>query len=258
VGSDWTFFGDFSLYYLGGAKRSIKLDEEASALPRINESIEYDEVVLKRTLKAGVWNTFVSPFAIPASMLKGWEVKKLIHSAFNGEVLSLIFDEVTDGIQAGVPYMVRKDVGFTEFTMKGVQLCATPQEFTTPEGDVTFTGVYHYGPMPEGAFFISNNTFYQIPRDGDDTNNNKSKAFRAYLMPQGAAAEARALSYRTDGVVDDNENEDDDDGTSVGSVTGGVTVVAIYNTQGERLTDLQNGINILQMSDGTRVKVLIK
>ena len=110
-----------------------------------------------------------------------------------------------------------------------------------------------YGPMPEGAFFISNNTFYQIPRDGDDTNNNKSKAFRAYLMPQGAAAEARALSYRTDGVVDEDEN-----GTSVGSATGGVTVVAIYNTQGERLTDLQDGINILQMSDGTTMKVVIR
>lgn len=258
VGGDWTFFGDFSLYYLGDGKHRIVLDETATEVPTIDESITYDEVTLKRTLKAGVWNTFVSPFDIPADMLGDWEVKELIHSAFNGKVLSLTFDEVTDGIQAGVPYMVRKDVGFTEFTMTGVQLCATPQEFTTPEGDVTFTGVYHYGPMPEGAFFISNNTFYQIPRDGDDTNNNKSKAFRAYLMPQGAAAEARALSYRTDGVVDDNENDDEDDGTSVGSVTGGVTVVAIYNTQGERLTDLQNGINILQMSDGTTVKVVIK
>lgn len=256
VGSDWTFFGDFSLYYLGGAKRSIKLDEEASALPRINESIEYDEVVLKRTLKAGVWNTFVSPFAIPANMLGGWEVKALTHSSFNGEVLSLTFDEVTDGIQAGVPYMVRnKEIteDLTEITMTDVQLCAAPQDVTTPEGDVTFTGVYHYGPMPEGAFFISNNTFYRIPRDGDDTNNNKSKAFRAYLMPQGAAAEARALSYRTDGVVDE-----DDNGTSVDSATGGVTVVAIYNTQGERLTDLQDGINILQMSDGTTMKVVIR
>ena len=141
----------------------------------------------------------------------------------------------------------------TEIKMNGVQLCATPQNVTTPEGDVTFTGVYHYGPMPEGAFFISNNTFYRIPRDGDDTNNNKSKAFRAYLMPQGAAAEARALSYRTDGVVDE-----DDNGTSVDSATGGVTVVAIYNTQGERLTDLQDGINILQMSDGTTMKVVIR
>ena len=253
IGADWTFFGGFKLYYLGDGKHRIVLDETATEVPTIDESITYDEVTLKRTLKAGVWNTFVSPFAIPADTLSGWEVKALTHSSFNGEVLSLTFEDVTDGIQAGVPYMVRKDVGFTEFTMNDVQLCATLQNVTTPEGHVTFTGVYHYGPMPEGAFFISNNTFYQIPRDGDDTNNNKSKAFRAYLMPQGAAAEARALSYRTDGVVDE-----DDNGTSVDSATGGVTVVAIYNTQGERLTDLQDGINILQMSDGTTMKVMIR
>lgn len=253
---DWTLFGDFSLYYLGDGKRRIVLDEKSEVAPTIDESITYDEVTLKRTLKAGVWNTFVSPFAIPANMLGGWEVKALTHSSFNGEVLSLTFDEVTDGIQAGVPYMVRnKEItdDLTELKMTGVQLCAAPQDVTTPEGHVTFTGVYHYGPMPEGAFFISNNTFYQIPRDGDGTNNNKSKAFRAYLMPQGAAAEARALSYRTDGVVDEDEN-----GTSVDSATGGVTVVAIYNTQGERLTDLQDGINILQMSDGTTMKVVIR
>ncbi len=253
---DWTLFGDFSLYYLGDGKHRIVLDEKATEVPEIDETVTYDEVKLLRTLKAGVWNTFVSPFDIPASMLGGWEVKELTHSSFNGEVLSLTFDHAADGIVAGVPYMVRnKDLteDLTEIKMSGVQLCAAPQDVTTPEGHVTFTGVYHYGPMPEGAFFISDNTFYQIPRDGDDTNNNKSKAFRAYLMPQGAAAEARALSYRTDGVVDE-----DDNGTSVGSATGGVTVVAIYNTQGERLTDLQDGINILQMSDGTTMKVVIR
>ena len=265
--NDWTFFGGFKLYYLGDGKHRLWLDETAEKAPEIDESVTYDEVTLKRTLKAGVWNTFVSPFDIPASMLGDWEVKELTHSAFNGEVLSLTFDVAPNGIKAGIPYMVRNMTmadDLTELKMNGVQLCAAPQDVTTPDGHVTFTGVYHYGPMPEGAFFISDNTFYQIPRDGDDTNNNKSKAFRAYLMPQGAAAEARALSYRTDGVVDDNENEDDDendnedDGTSVGSITGGVTVVAIYNTQGERLTDLQNGINILQMSDGTTMKVVIR
>lgn len=250
--NDWAFFGGFKLYYLGDGKRRIVLDEKSEVAPEIDESVTYDEVTLKRTLKAGVWNTFVSPFDIPANTLGGWEVKALTHSSFNGEVLSLTFDEVTDGIQAGVPYMVRnKEIieDLTEITMTGVQLCATPQEVTTPEGHVTFTGVYHYDFMPVGAFFINNNTFYRVKTEGK----NKSKAFRAYLMPQGAAAEARALSYRTDGVVDE-----DDNGTSVDSATGGVTVVAIYNTQGERLTDLQDGINILQMSDGTTMKVVIR
>lgn len=248
--NDWTFFGGFKLYYLGDGKRRIVLDEKSEEAPIIDESITYDEVLLKRTLKAGVWNTFVSPFAIPADTLSGWEVKALTHSSFNGEVLSLTFEDVTDGIQAGVPYMVRnmKD-SLSVLTMTDVQLCATLQNVTTPEGHVTFTGVYHYDFMPVGAFFINNNTFYRVKTEGK----NQSKAFRAYLVPQGAAAEARALSYRTDGVVDEDEN-----GTSVGSVTGGVTVVAIYNTQGERLSDLQDGINILHMSDGTTMKVVIR
>jgi hypothetical protein len=214
-----------------------------------------------------VWNTFVSPFDIPAHMLGNWEVKELVHSSFKGEVLSLTFDNPADGIKAGVPYMVRDTTmaeNLTEIKMNRVQLCAAPQVVTTPEGHVAFTGVYHYGPMPEGAFFFSNNVFYQVPSDGDATNNNKSKAFRAYLMPQGEAAEARSLSYRTDGQFDDNEDDDENDDNTgegdvaIGSVKEELSVVAIYNANGVRVLDMQKGLNILQMSDGTRIRVLIK
>ncbi len=267
VGGDWTFIGDFTLYYLGDGKHRIVLDEKSEVAPEIDESIIYDEVTLKRTLKAGVWNTFVSPFDIPAHMLGNWEVKELVHSSFKGEVLSLTFDNAADGIKAGVPYMVRDTTmteNLTEIKMSHVQLCAAPQIVTTPEGHVAFTGVYHYGPMPEGAFFFSNNVFYQVPRDGDATNNNKSKAFRAYLMPQGEAAEARSLSYRTDGQFDDNEGGDTDDDdenegdVAIGSVKEELSVVAIYNANGVRVLDMQKGLNILQMSDGSIIKVMVK
>lgn len=258
VGGDWSFFGEFSLYYLGRIKHTLELDEKATEVPEIDETVTYDEVKLLRTLKAGVWNTFVSPFAIPASMLGGWEVKALTHSSFDedSKVLTLFFEDVDGDIEAGVPYMVRnKEIAedLTEIAMSGVQLCATPQDVTTPEGHVTFTGVYHYDYMPVGAFFISNNTFYQVK----DAGKNRSKGYRAYLMPQGAAAQARGLSYRV-GDEDENDDENGGDGTSVGSATGGATVVAIYNAQGARLDDLQHGINILQMSDGTTMKVVIR
>ena len=337
--NDWTFFGGFKLYYLGDGKHRLWLDEAAEKAPAINEEITYDEVTLKRTLKAGVWNTFVSPFDIPAHMLGNWEVKELVHSSFKGEVLSLTFDNAADGIKAGVPYMVRDTLlteDLTEIKMRGIKVSSEMKHVTTPEGDVTFTGVYHYGPMPEGAFFISNNTFYQVPVDGDDSNNNKSKAFRAYLMPVGEAVAARSLCYRTDGVVDeddndddnddddedgdeggdtgdgdgdggdDNENgdntgegdgggndndDDDDNGDGTGDGDGGdnggddnddedeneggdtgdgegdvaiesvkeeLAVVAIYNANGVRILDMQKGLNILQMSDGTRIRVLIR
>ena len=319
VSEDWTFFGDFTLYYLGDGKHRIVLDEKSEVAPKIDESITYDKVTLKRTLKAGVWNTFVSPFDIPAHMLGNWEVKELLHSSFKGEVLSLTFDNAADGIKAGVPYMVRNlsmTDDLTEIVMENVKLCATPEPVTTPE--VAFVGVYNYGPMPEGAFFISNNTFYQVPVDGDDSNNNKSKAFRAYLMPVGEAVAARSLCYRTDGVVDEDDNDDDDedgdeggdtgdgDGDDTGDGDGGgndndnddengddtgeddggdnddedeneggdtgdgegdvaiesvkeeLAVVAIYNANGVRILDMQKGLNILQMSDGTRIRVLIR
>ena len=250
VSEDWTFFGDFSLYYLGDGKRRIVLDEKSEVIPEIDETIIYDEVTLKRTLKAGVWNSFVSPFDIPGDMLGGWEVKRLAHSSFNDKdgLLLLTFEDVEGGIVAGTPYMVRNTTmteDLTEIKMDGVQLCATPSTVVTPEGHVAFTGVYHYDYMPKGAFFISNNTFYQVKED----EKNRSKAFRAYLMPIGDAAKARSLSYRTDGQFDD---------TSVQGAASEATVVAIYNAHGVRIDDMQEGLNILQMSDGTRVKVMIR
>lgn len=338
---DWTLFGDFSLYYLGDGKHRLWLDEKATEKPFFDEKITYDEVTLKRTLKAKVWNSFVSPFDIPADMLSGWEVKELTHSGFKDGLLSLTFDDATDGIKAGVPYMVRDTLmteDITKIVMKGVKVNSELKHVTTPEGHVTFTGVYNYGPMPEGAFFISNNTFYQVPVDGDDSNNNKSKAFRAYLMPVGEAAEARSLCYRTDGQFepeqdgddtgegegddtgegegddtgegegddtgegegddtgegegddtgegegddtgegegdDTGEGEGDDTGEGEGDDTGEgddngngdvniesvveeISVVAIYNANGVRVLDMQKGLNILQMSDGTRIRVLIR
>ena len=56
--------------------------------------------------------------------------------------------------------------------------------------------------------------------------------------------------------TDDEENNDD---MSVESITRGeATVEAIYNTSGMRIATLQKGINLLRMSDGTTVKVVVK
>jgi len=261
VGADWTFFGDFSLYYLGDGKHRIVLDEKSVEAPKIDESISYDEVFLKRTMRSVIhddsdtiaWNTFVSPFDM--SIPEGWEVKELKSSKISytptDTILSLMFAPIDGDVMiAGMPYMVRdlKKREYKVFTAKeDVELSATPG--TKETEFVDFVGVYYRQTLPQGAFFINNNTFYRVKKNST----NWSSGYRAYLMPKDDALKARALSYRTDGVVDE-----DDNGTSVGSATGGVTVVAIYNTQGERLTDLQDGINILQMSDGTTMKVVIR
>ena len=237
VNGDWSFFGDFSLYYLGDGKE-ITLDlDEKKEFPQIDESIVYDKVSVVRSFKADIWNTFVVPFdmAIP----EGWEVKELKSSELKKDNITLIFGDAKN-IKAGVPYMVRSKKFESGFKVDNVEVTTTLSN--TETSDVVFTGTYEKIHIPAGAFFISNNTFYQA---ADNTNN--IKPFRAYIMPKGNSANARSLSYRTDEETDITEE-----------IAEEVTVVAIYNLRGMRLDDMQEGVNILQMSDGSVVKVVIK
>ena len=60
------------------------------------------------------------------------------------------------------------------------------------------------------------------------------------------------------GIGTDDEENDDDDVSVEGITSGEATVEAIYNTSGMRIATLQQGINLLRMSDGTTVKVVVK
>ena len=241
VDNDWSFFGDFSLYYLGDGKE-ITLDlVEGKEFPQIDESIVYDKVSVVRSFKDNIWNTFVVPFdmAIP----EGWEVKELESSELKKDNITLMFKDA-ENIKAGVPYMVRSKKFESGFKVDNVEVTTTPSN--TETSHVVFTGTYEKIHIPAGAFFISNNTFYQA---ADNTNN--IKPFRAYIMPKSNSANARSLSYRTDDettAIDNSQLTNDNE----------PTVVAIYNLQGVRLDDMQEGVNILQMSDGRVVKVIIK
>ncbi len=215
----------------------LELDENAAVAPQIYK--EFKQVVVNRTIKAGNWNTFVVPFDM--EIPEGWQVKQLVSSSRNSDNISLVFGDAKS-IEAGVPYMVRTTKAVNNIVVKDVRVNTELKNAST--GDVDFVGTYANGFVPAGAFFISSNTFYQA---ADETNT--MKAFRAYLQPK--VANARSLTYRTDGETTaiDNSPLTNDNGT---------TVVAIYNLQGVRLDDMHEGVNILQMSDGSTIKVMIK
>ena len=244
-GGHWWYKADnFRLEYLG--EDHLELDETASAIENINEP--YKKVTINRTIKPNTWSTFVVPFDIPASFLADWEVKELSGSTYDEENdhISLTFADATDGIKAGVPYMVRNTTmtsNLESLSMEDVVVNTQLKNASTEH--VEFIGVYTNGYVPQGAFFISDNTFYCSAED----NSNTMKAFRAYLQP--TVPIARSLSYRTDGettAIDNSQLANDNE----------ATVVAIYNLQGVRLDDMQEGVNILQMSNGSVVKVIIK
>ena len=213
----------------------------------------YANVTLNRTIKAnGNWNTFVVPFDIPTEMLgEVWEVKELTESTLNEDGdITLTFEDSKEGIKAGVPYMVRNINmdGLTQLVMNDVNVNTTANDVETDH--VYFRGVWINGTVPIGSYFISSNKFYRCV---NENNPDKLKGYRAYIEPK-KSNEARSLGYRFA-----NREEIEEGTTTIDDEMGNeATVVAIYTLNGTRIDNMQQGVNILQMSDGSTVKVVIK
>lgn len=255
VNSCWYKCDDFHLTLVMPAE--LVLNETDNVIAEFDGTVAYPKVKVNRTLKAktkleeGVeqkplWNSFVVPFDIPANMLEGWEVKELesTSTSEDGKTIYLKFKDAANGIKVGVSYMVRNksmETDLESITMENVTLNTT--SLTTPSTDhIEFIGTYTNGYVPAGDFFISNNTFYKAAK----AETNRLKGFRSYFRLK--TANARSLSFRTG---------EEDDETAIVPAASEVTVVAIYNTNGMRLDDFQDGINILLLSDGTTMKVII-
>ena len=263
VGADkcWYKCDDFHLTLVMPAELVLK--ETDAVIADIN-AVEYPKVTLERTFKTKIeekegeqknvlWHSFVAPFDIPDSSLEGWEVKKLVSSSRDGKTVNLFFGNATDGIKAGVPYMVRNVNQMDTLTSFSMENVVVNTSFNNVETEhVEFVGTYTDSYVPAGGGFISNNVFYQAKKD----NTNRLKGFRAYLRILDP--EVRSISYRMTDDEDENEDDNDGDGTSVDTSTAEVTSVAIYNTQGVRLETMQEGLNIVLMSDGSVVKVMVR
>lgn len=257
---------------------TLYLDENSTStpvLPRSGSNFNYTNVKVKREIKISTWSTLVLPFTMKVSDLgDGWIVKELQSAEYdeNNDV-KLVFTSIsgTDAkIQRGKCYLVRNDeVAVDE---KGVYALQELNAKIVPESngsriisignnessdfdqtfnnnstdlEVTFHGTYYNRYVPKNAWFVTGNKFKYAK--GDDTN--RIKGFRAYFTApiNEATGSARGFGFRIDestGVDATNKDE--------------VTVVGIYNLSGMRLTDMEPGVNILQMSDGTSVKVIIK
>lgn len=230
----WYKVDNFRLTYLGG---ELNLDENTA--DEI-ESGNYATVTLKRSMKAGRWNTFVVPFSM--AIPEGWEVKELADETLaDDHYLHLRFTDA-ESIEAGKPYMVRVNNDVTEIKVENVDVISTTNDVRI--GNVDFVGTYEPGNVPTGAYFISNNLFYCA---ADETNT--IKGYRAYIVVD-PAVEVNGVRF----VFDDGIT------TGVGAVKadGQVKVVGIYNLNGVRQSTMTRGVNILKMSDGSVKRVLVK
>lgn len=231
----WYKCDDFRLTYLG---EILDMQENSTTLDyEEGEFIAYATV--DRQISSDNWSTLLLPFDM--SIPEGWTVKQLTDDTYiSGSTLCLRFEDATS-IEAGVPYLVRHTLG-ESVSLPSVDdvIMTNTVNTTSVDGCVDFSGTYTTGVIPAGAYYLSGNKFYKATTDIP------TKGFRAYFMPK--SAEIKSLGFDFDDV----------DFTGIEDVeSNAAETVAIYGADGTLRSDLQKGINIVKMSDGTMKKVLV-
>ena len=252
---DWTCFDNFRLEYLGiPALEKLDLDETEAYNVTVGA---YADVAMRRTLDAGKWNTFCVPFNMTAEQLAANGITRVVGLAVDPasteEGVNLVSTDVTE-VKAGMPYLVQVDRDVTALFVDGVYVTASEPAAQTigTVGDYTvkMTGNYSAMPLPGGAYFVSDNTFYVI---GDGVTVNM-KGFRAYLTLTDAAGRAVEANIRLVGLDGGTEGGGT---TAIEGVAGGEAdaPVDVYTLSGVKvkggvkasgaLDGLQRGIYIV-------------
>ena len=185
------------------------------------------DITLKRTLKAGSYNTFAAPFDIPAATLtaKGIKAKKLTSSTFVNGVLTLNFADATS-IEAGKPYFVKVAADVTNPTFEDVTVSnvITPTETTFADfvpsmGKTLVTGSAGHEDDAKSVLSLggANKVFHPTVVNTPDDADSYIKGFRAYFQLKGDAADAPVFNIDFGGDmtgirnvnVNENDNEND-------------------------------------------------
>lgn len=191
-------------------------------------------VTLKRTMKAGVWNTICLPFDVLEDKAKtafGAGVKIAVLDTKSTDKTLKFYDCTTLGIPAATPCLIKPSEVKTsnEYVFENVNIVADELTYDTTAGNLAFRGIYNMvdvttdvkniGDDYYAAFLGANNTIFKANVGG------KMKGFRAYFaIPKDTAASA--LRVVIDGTATSIKNIDSEVVESNAPV---------YNLQGQRV-----------------------
>ena len=258
-GANWMGCNNMKLYKM--QNEAVELNE-ASAYGVTSDT--YADVTMTRAMSAKLdgeetakWNTFCVPFDMTAEQLTANKITKVVQltaaetTADNG--INLTSEEVTDGVKAGVPYLVQVSEDVTEITAEGVYVTAAAPAAQTigTAGDYTvaMTGNYSAMTVPTDAYFISGNTFYVADAEAEVA----LKGFRAYITLTAANGEPAAVNVRSISI----------DGSTAGDGTTGIEGVAgetadrmvdVYTLSGVKV---KGGVKASEALDGLQRGVYI-
>ena len=260
-GADWFGINDMKLYKVAPQAVNLTLNE-ANAYSVTADT--YANVTMTRAMSAKLdgeetakWNTFCVPFDMTAEQLTANKITKVVQltaaetTADNG--INLTSEEVTDGVKAGVPYLVQVSEDVTEITAEGVYVTAAAPAAQTigTAGDYTvaMTGNYSAQNVPTNAYFISNNTFYVADAEATVA----LKGFRAYITLTDDSGEPAQANVRTISI---DGNTAGDGTTGIDGVTGEESdkMVDVYTLSGVKV---KGGVKASEALDGLQRGVYI-
>ena len=259
--ANWGGMNDMKLYKLAPEATDLVLNE-ANAYSVTSDT--YADVTMTRAMSAKLdgeetakWNTFCVPFDMTADQLTANKITKVVQltaaetTADNG--INLTSTDVTDGVKAGVPYLVQVSEDVTEITAEGVYVTAAAPAAQTigTAGDYTvaITGNYSAQNVPTNAYFISNNTFYVADAEATVP----LKGFRAYITLTDDSGEPAQANVRTISI---DGNTAGDGTTGIEGVSGETAdqLVDVYTLSGVKV---KGGVKASEALDGLQRGVYI-
>lgn len=215
---------------------TVILSEDETTVPVAANGVD---VTVQRELKAGVWNTIVLPFDVPATQIEtvfGTGTKIGYFTGYTVDItnsaVSVNF-ESRDAIVANTPYIIKVPTALTEFTISNTSIVASEDltvDYNTGGGTrikySEFTGSYVPTIIEDYFLFLSDNSFVY------SKGKSKIKGFRAYFNLSDAyyAAARMRISFNEATGINDVKASDDGD--------------KVYNLSGQRVATPKNGLYI--------------
>ena len=200
-----------------------------------------------RSTDANKFGTVCLPYEVTIPVdgsVKFYGIKKV-----NAEGALVLEEKSGTLLPAGTPAIVYSGNDVTSITLANDTENNLSDSQSGSVNKLTLVGSYEAKSIDAASdasksyYGISSNKFVRA------TKTLNVKPFRAYITAERSSSEANVLRLLIG---------DDDVTGNVEQTQAAPTVEAIYNLQGVRLSTMQKGMNILQMSNGQSVKVLVK
>lgn len=190
------------------------------------------------------WGTICLPYEVSSNS----DVTYYTAGSINGDVLTLTSAET---VPAGTPAIFKVNGGTFTATSNNVEVLTGAQNESITDDDIVLRGTLVKLVFDDVTtdtendyYYISNNMFMHA------TKKLTVNPFRAYFTMAKGSASSNGFSIAVD----------DDSVTAIEALTGegDTTVTAIYTTDGKQLSDLQQGLNIVKLSNGKVQKIMVK